>query len=267
MTTAPHLACHGVDFAHGPTPVLQGVEVEIPRGEWVGLIGPNGAGKSTLLNLLVGWWRPQRGEIRIAGDPVHRLAPGALARRLAMVPQAAPLVFGHRVADVVAMGRHPHQGALQWTLGPEDRERVALALERADITALAPRRFNELSGGERQLVLIARALAQSTEILLLDEPTASLDLHHQAQIIEVLARLHREEGTTILWVAHDLNLVGRVCQRLVLLAKGCVVADSSPEEILTAERLSQVYETPVTIEVTRDGSRRVEIALPETSHA
>lgn len=258
----PFLAAQAVDFAYGAQSVLAGVSLAIERGGWIGIIGPNGAGKSTLLGLLTGCLHPHRGEVLLEGTPLRSLPPAAVAQRLAAVPQAAPLVFGHRVAEVVAMGRHPHQGTLQWRLSPQDADRVVWALDRTGTRRLAQRRYNELSGGEQQLVLIARALAQSTEALLLDEPTAALDLHHQVQIVDVLQRLHRDEGTTIIWVAHDLNLVGRVCSRLALLDAGRIVAEGSPAEILTTERLTAAYRTPVQVEVTASGRRRVDVDLP-----
>ncbi len=260
-SSAPLLACESVDFAYDHRAVLTGVDLRIGRGEVVGVIGPNGVGKSTLLHLLAGTLVPQRGEVRLDGQPLRGAAPEALARRLAVVPQATPMVFGHRVVDIVAMGRHPHRDLFQWRLSHEDEERVLGALEQTGMTALATRRFNELSGGEQQLVFIARALAQSTEIMLLDEPTASLDLHHQAAILDILRDLHRAQGTTLVWVAHDLNLVSRLCQRLVLLDAGRVTADGPPDEILTAERLSEVYQTAVSVEVAADGRRRVDLAF------
>jgi iron complex transport system ATP-binding protein len=257
----PLLACHSVDFAYGRHAVIHAMGLAVERGEWVGIIGPNGAGKTTLMYLLVGHLRPGNGQVVLEGRWLSEHSPEALARRLAVVPQATPLVFGFRVTEIVAMGRHPHRGALQWRLSEEDRQRVLWAMERTGTLDLARRRFNELSGGEQQLVLIARALAQSTEVLLLDEPTASLDLQHQAQIIDVLQRLHREEGSTILWIAHDLNLVGRVSSRLVLLHRGRIARDGPPAQILTTEVLSDVYQTAITVEVRPDGRRQVDLDL------
>lgn len=265
VTVPPLLACQAVDFAYGRHPVLQDVGLTIERGEWLGVIGPNGAGKTTLMYLLVGHLRPRGGHVALDGHRLSEHPPEALAQRLAVVPQATPLVFGFRVADIVAMGRHPHRGALQWSLSEEDRRRVLWAMEMTDTLSLAGRRFNELSGGEQQLVLIARALAQSTEVLLLDEPTAALDLQHQAQIIGVLRRLHRQEGSTVIWIAHDLNLISRVSNRIVLLKQGRIAGDGPPDRILTAEVLSEVYKTAVTVEVRPNGRRQVDLDLTESA--
>jgi iron complex transport system ATP-binding protein len=263
MKTSPRLACHDVAFAYGRHAVLRDVDFSIEPGAWIGLIGPNGVGKTTLMHLLVGALAPTGGAVKLDGDDLARLPPESRARRLAVVPQARPLVFGYTAAEMVAMGRHPHRGSLQWHLTREDREQIAWALELTGTRALASRRFNELSGGEQQLVVIARALAQSTETLLLDEPTAALDLRHQAEILNVLQQLRRERGTTIFWIAHDLNLVGRLVDRLVLLSEGRIAAEGRPDAILTEETLSRVYGTSVRVEVRGDGRRMVDLELEQ----
>lgn len=237
----------GVTFRYRTGQGLDEVTFQAAPGELLGIVGPNSAGKSTLLRLLSKVVAPQRGRILIQGREISALPRLALAQRVAVVPQEFHVAFPFRVAEVVLMGRYPHAGGGAWE-SDRDRAVAQAALEATGMADLASRRLDELSGGERQLVSIARALAQEAAILLLDEPTAHLDLRHQGIVLEILLRHHREgQGTTIL-VSHDLNLAAEHCDRLLLLARGRVRALGRPEEVITEAHLEPAYGCPVTVE-------------------
>jgi iron complex transport system ATP-binding protein len=220
--------------------VLHGIDLAIAAGERLALVGPNGAGKSTLLRVIAGTLAPGSGSVRLQGSPIGGLGRRAVARRIAVVPQLAALPFAARVEDVVALGRLPYEGALR---GPDDGDRavVGWAMERVGVTALRDRDARELSLGERQLVLIAMAVAQSTPVLLLDEPTVHLDLRHRVEAMELLTDLNERDGTTVIAVLHDLNLAARFFPRVVLLEGGRVVGDGPPASVLSTERLRAVF--------------------------
>lgn len=213
----------------------------------MGILGPNGSGKSTLVKALSRVVRPERGVVLLDGKDLWRLGPRQVARQVAVVPQETPVAFDFTVLEVVLMGRSPHLSRLA-VEGVEDLRIARAALAWTDTEPLANRRLNQLSSGERQRVALARALAQEPRALLLDEPTAHLDLGYQLELLERLAALNREAGTTLLLVLHDLNLAALFCPRLVLLAAGRVVADGTPEAVLTSERLREVYRAPVTVQ-------------------
>ncbi len=241
------LEVENVTFRYRTGQGVDEVTFQAAPGELLGIVGPNSAGKSTLLRLLSKVVAPQRGRILIQGREISALPRMALAQRVAVVPQEFHVAFPFRVAEVVLMGRYPHAGGGAWE-SDRDRAVAQAALEATGIPDLASRRMDELSGGERQLVSIARALAQEATILLLDEPTAHLDLRHQGIVLEILLRHHREgQGTTIL-VSHDLNLAAEHCDRLLLLARGRVRALGRPEEVITEAHLEPAYGCPVTVE-------------------
>ncbi len=230
-------------FAYGRQRALESVSLSARSGELVGLVGPNGAGKSTLVRLVAGLARPASGTVRLAGlDPAS--APRrAVARVAALVPQEPRIAWPFTVREVVMMGRAPRQGLLA-TSSPFDRGAVEGALEACDLVALAHRRVDALSGGERRRVFFARALAQEPRVLLLDEPTAFLDLAHQLAVMR-MAQVAARGGLCVLAVLHDLNLAAASCDRIVVLSGGCVVADGAPGDVLTAERVSAVWSIPV----------------------
>lgn len=237
----------GVTFRYRTGQGVDGISFQAAPGELLGIVGPNSAGKSTLLRLLSRVVAPERGRILIEGRDIRTLPRRAVARRVAVVPQEFHVAFPFRVAEVVLMGRYPHALGGGWE-SEHDRAVSRAALEATGIQELAARRMDELSGGERQLVSFARALAQEAAILLLDEPTAHLDLRHQGIVLEILLRHHREgRGTTIL-VSHDLNLAAEHCDRLLLLERGRVRALGRPEEVITEEHLVPAYGCPVTVE-------------------
>src|SRR5215470_6319726 len=221
------IALNNLSFGYAASDVLKGVTAEISGGEFVALVGPNGAGKSTLLKVIGGLVRNYRGSAKFFGEEIARVAPRDLARRLAFVPQDTQMVFPFTVAEIVFMGRLPHRPRTLF----ESRGDVELAHEamiQTDTVEFARKSFNELSGGERQRVVLASALAQNPEVLLLDEPTAFLDLKHQLQFYEILERLNAARGLTVISVTHDVNLASRYARRMIALRSGKFVVDGTP---------------------------------------
>ncbi len=228
-----------------PFGVAPGLDLRVAAGAFVGVVGPNGAGKSTLLRLLAGVLRPTGGAVMLKGRPLADRPRRAVARVMALVPQEGGLADDFTVAEAVALGRHPHRSRFgAWRA--EDADAVAQALAAADLEALRDRPVQALSGGERQRVLFARALAQAPEIMLLDEPTAHLDLAHRQRLLDLLAARHRA-GLTVICVLHDLNLAALYCDRLVLMAGGRIVADGAPAAVLTADALATHYGAAVDV--------------------
>ena len=230
----------GVTVAYRGRPALRDVSLEIGAGERVALVGPNGAGKSTLLRAVTGLLRPAAGSVELGGQPVAGLDRLAIARHLAVVPQLPSLPFATTVEQVVALGRLPHEHPIRG-LRPGDRAAVAEAIERVVVGHLLGRDARELSLGERQLVLLAMAVAQAAPVLVLDEPTVHLDLRHQVEVMDLLVDLNRREGTTIVAVLHDLGLAAHFFPRLILLDDGRVVADGGPGDVLAPERIREVF--------------------------
>ena len=220
---------------------LHDVSVTIARGSLTGLLGPNGCGKTTLLKLMAGILRAQQGVVALDGRPVDVISRRALARRIAVVPQETHPAFDYSVLEMVLMGRHPHLGPFQLE-GPADIAIAHDALAATGTAHLAERPYMTLSGGEKQRVVIASALAQEPDILLLDEPTASLDLAYQLEVASLLARLNRERGATLVLATHDLNLAASLCDSVVLLRSGQVVAQGPTEDVLTAALIQQLYD-------------------------
>ena len=229
-------------------PVLDHVSAELGRGQILGILGPNGSGKTTLLRLLSGTRTPASGEVLLDGTPLGRFSRRAVAQRIAVVPQETHLAFDYTVMEMVLMGRHPHLGLFQIE-GPADVEIARDALRATGTAQLEARQFNTLSGGEKQRVVIASALAQSSDILLLDEPTASLDLGYQLEVTSLLLRLNRERGVTIAVSTHDLNFAASVCQRLVMLRAGRVIATGTTTEVLTPEHIRALYDVTVDVQI------------------
>jgi iron complex transport system ATP-binding protein len=249
------LRADDVTFGYGGTPVLHGVSLEIPRGTCVGLIGPNGSGKTTLLRLLSGTRRPTSGRVLLDGQPIEARSRAEIARRMAVVPQQSQVAFDYSALEVVVMGRYPHLGAFE-VEGPRDIDAARRALAATGSAGLEPRLFATLSGGEQQRVIIAAALAQidaadavdsQTPVLLLDEPTAALDLKHQLAVASLLETLHRQRGITVVVSTHDLSLAAAICERLILLKDGRVLSAGSTEAVLTSAEIRRLYEVDVDI--------------------
>ena len=230
----------GVSVVYRDRAALRDVTLAIDSGERVAIIGPNGAGKSTLLRVIAGLLRPATGTVELGGDRVDRLERMTVARRLAVVPQLPVLPFATTVEEVVALGRLPHEHPVRG-MRPGDRAAVAAAIERVGVGHLLGRDARELSLGERQLVLLAMAVAQDAPVLVLDEPTVHLDLRHQVEVMDLVGDLNARDGTTILAVLHDLGLAAHFFPRLILLDRGRVVADGAPADVLAPERIREVF--------------------------
>jgi iron complex transport system ATP-binding protein len=234
------LALQNVGFAYGDVSAVNGLSLTLAPGAFVGVIGPNGSGKSTVVKLLSGYLRPRSGTVTLGSRPLAALTARERARQIAVVTQELPGGLDFTALEVVLMGRSPHLGAL----GVEDANDLAIAREamrRTGTDLLADRPLGMLSGGERQRVLFARALAQQTSILLLDEPTAHLDVNYQMEMLRLLQGLHAEASTSVLTVLHDLNLAALYCDYLFLLKAGRLVVEGPPSEVLTAARIAEVY--------------------------
>ena len=231
----------GLTFAyHRDARVLDGVSLSVPRGAIVGLLGPNGSGKTTLVRLLNGTLTPARGSVTLDGVALATLSRRDLARRIAVVPQETQVTFDFSALEIVLMGRYAHLGP--FTLeGPDDLSIARKALESTGTAALEARQFATLSGGEKQRVVIASALAQSSDILLLDEPTTALDIGFQWEIGALLGRLNAERGTTIVVSTHDLNLAAMLCTELVLIKTGRVIARGPTKDVLTPANIRELY--------------------------
>ena len=232
----------GLHVAYGRRQVLRGIDLQVDGGEVVGLVGPNGCGKTTLLKAITRGVPAQLGQVRIGGDPAASLSAQELARRVALVPQSPTLPAGFTARDVAVMGRTPHLGFFDQEKA-SDLRLAGEALTMVGADHLADRPVEELSGGERQNVVIARALAQEAPLLLLDEPTSNLDVGHQIEVAKLLRRLAAERGVAVLAALHDLTLAGLYCHRLVLMAECVVLAQGKPSEVLTPANIRRAYGT------------------------
>ncbi len=236
-----------VHFSYLNGLVLQDINLSVNAGEMVGLLGPNGSGKTTLIKLASGILKPGQGEIRLDDSSLSQLSRKAIARSVAVVPQQFHIPFAFTTSEVVMLGRIPFIKALAGETAT-DRKAVIAAMELVDISQLAQRRFNELSGGERQKVILAMALAQQPKLLLLDEPTVHLDISHQVETLELIRRLNVEQEITVIAAMHDLNLASLYFDRLVLLKEGRVSAEGTPAQVLTEDKIREVFSASVRVE-------------------
>lgn len=227
--------------------VLEDVSFDVARGTIVGLLGPNGSGKTTLLRIVAGVLKPDRGQVVLDGQVVGRLSRREIARRVAVVPQETHATFDFGVLDMVLMGRYPHLAPFALE-GGADLDIAREALAATGTASLERRAFSTLSGGEKQRVVIAGALAQTADMMLLDEPTASLDLGFQFDIAALLKRLNAERGTTMVVSTHDLNLAAGLCQRVVLLKAGRVLAQGPTEDTLTVDNIRRLYDVDADVQ-------------------
>lgn len=235
------LAADGVRLAYGDKVVVDGLDLELTDGSFTAIVGPNGCGKSTVLKALGRLLRPTSGTVLLDGRAIGATSTRDVAKVLGLLPQTPLAPEGLTVADLVARGRHPHQSWLrQWS--SDDEAVVTEALTWTDMADLADSPVDALSGGQRQRAWISMALAQGTDLLLLDEPTTYLDLAHQVDVLELVGRLHAEKGRTVVVVLHDLNLAARYAKRLVAMKDGVLVASGTPEEVLTEQLLADVFE-------------------------
>lgn len=270
------LAAHRVTLAYEGHVVVDDLDIEIPDGRVTAIVGPNACGKSTLLRALARLLRPREGSVILDGQEIHRLPTKEVARRLGLLPQSPIAPDGILVGDLVARGRTPHQGLFrQWSEADEAAVRAALAS--TETLDLADRSVDELSGGQRQRVWIAMALAQETDLLLLDEPTTFLDITHQIEVLDLVRDLNRDRGRTVVVVLHDLNLACRYAHHVVAMRNGAIMASGAPDEVVTAEHVRSVFgldcvvvpdpvsHTPlvVPIGVARDGAPTSQVAVSD----
>jgi iron complex transport system ATP-binding protein len=228
--------------------VVDGVSVRLAEGTLTGILGPNGSGKTTLLRLLSGTRRPTSGRVLLGDRALSTLSRREVAQQIAVVPQETQLAFEYSAIEIVLMGRHPHLG-LFTVEGPGDLRIAHEAMASTGTSALADRPFDQLSGGEKQRVVIAAALAQSARLLLLDEPTASLDLGYQLEVSSLLQTLNRERGVTMAISTHDLNLAASICRELILMRDGRVIAAGATADVLTPENVRLLYEVEADVHV------------------
>ena len=258
----PVLQMGDVCFGYGSRVLLYDVTLSIAAGEMVGLLGPNGSGKTTLLRLLSGVLQPQQGHVLLEGRDLQQWGRRGVAQRIAVVPQELHMPYAFTVEDMVGLGRTPFVSSFFGTRGKHDELVVQDAMAAAGITSLAERIFNELSGGERQRVMIAMALAQQPVVLLLDEPTSHLDIKYQVETLELVQKLNRERGVTVVAAMHDLNLAARYFPRLLLFQRG-IVADAGPAEVLEPGLLSRVYGVKVQVGILR-GAEHLSVLPPSS---
>lgn len=242
------LSCEQVSFAYGPVEVLSTISCEVAAGEILGLLGPNGSGKSTLVRLLSGVHAPRAGRVTYDARDLRTYRRDELARVIAVVPQETAIELPFSVLEVVLMGRSPYLGKFGFE-SAHDLAVAQRAMEQTGVAALATREVHALSGGERQRVILARALAQEPRVLLLDEPTAFLDIKHQVAVYDLIKQLGREQGLAVVAILHDLNLAALYCDRLMLLKSGQTFCQGTPEEVLTYVNIKAVYETEVYIDL------------------
>jgi len=253
----PILQIREIAFGYEKKPVFSHVSFEVTSGEIIGIIGPNGSGKTTLLKIIDGLLFPQEGEVLVRGENIRQKSREELAGIMAFVPQEFSLVFPFSVREIVMMGRYPHLGNLRFE-GNDDQRIVREAMEMTDTLSLADRMIDQISGGERQRVLIARALAQKPEIMLLDEATAFLDIKYQITLFELIKDLNKNHGLTVLVVTHDINLAAQYADRVVLLQGGTIYGMGTPEDVITETGLKEVYEAEVMVDKNpRTGAPRV----------
>ena len=240
------LDVEGLNFSYADDAILRDVTLSVAAGEVVGVVGPNGSGKTTLIRLVTGLLKPDGGTVKVNDTDVSRLRARERARLIGVVPQNPQLPLGFSVMDLVLMGRNPHLGVLRWE-GQKDIEVAVSAMKMTATDHLADRPLGNLSGGEQQRAVVATALAQEGPVLLLDEPTSSLDLAHQSGVMGLVRRVQRERGGAVLLAMHDLTLAAQYCDRIVMLAAGAIYADGPPVDVLTAANVREVYGAEVTV--------------------
>ncbi len=244
--------------------VVKNINLRIISGDFLGIIGPNGSGKSTLLRLMTKALVPRNGSVWLDGKDVSRLGLKDFTRKVAFVPQDTIIAFPFTVEEIVLMGRIPHMTRLQ-SETKEDRAIAERSLSLTDCKHLMNKNIDELSSGERQRVIIAKALAQEPALLFLDEPTSHLDIGHQIQILDLLKKFNRENGITVVIVLHDLNLASEYCENILLLDKGAVFAEGHPDDVLTYQNIEAVYKTVVVVKKNPMSSRPCVFTVPGES--
>ncbi len=242
-----YLEIQNISFAYNGRPVIDGLDLRVDTGEMVGILGPNGSGKTTLIKLACGVLRPRQGEVKFDNASLLKCDRKSIAKQIAVVPQDFDIPFAFTVSEVVMLGRTPFHRLFD-DENEKDREVVAGIMRETGIAAIAERHFNELSGGERQKVVLATALAQEPRLLLLDEPTVHMDIAHQVEILEQVKDLNRRTGLTVIAAMHDLNLAAMYFGRLVLIKQGKIIADGTPAEVLSEGNIRAVFAANTRIE-------------------
>ncbi len=237
---------NNLSYSYGREPILKGVELRIAKGTFAGIVGPNGSGKTTLAKNIMRALSPEKKTVYISGEDVRDMTHKALAVKLAAVPQSTVIEYDFTVEDIVLMGRAPHIGRFQRET-KRDFDIVEEAMQKTDIWHLRKRSVREISGGERQRVIIARALAQEPSVLVLDEPVSHLDIKHQIGLMELTKKLCREKNITVLAILHDLNFAMAYCDQVMLVHQGQIKDDGRPETVLTRARIKEVYDIDVCI--------------------
>ncbi|MCB2192715.1 MAG: ABC transporter ATP-binding protein [Deltaproteobacteria bacterium] len=255
----PLLSVEHISFSYGREPTLRDVSLAVDPGEIVSLLGPNGSGKTTLLKIMLGLLRPRQGRVRLARADIAHIPVKQFARRIAYVPQTHRMAFAYRVLDVVMMGRLPHKPFL-FKYGKQDQELALAALDKLSIAHLSQRPYTSISGGERQLTLIARALAQDAEVFVMDEPANGLDYGNQIRLLEKL-NLLAQEGYTFIKTTHFPDHALWVSDRVLMLKKGRVVADENAEKVINEKNLFEIYNSHICVEALPEGGR---ICMPQT---
>lgn len=238
------LSINGLFFSYKNTNILEDIEIDLHQGEILSIVGPNGTGKTTLLKCIAGIEKPERGTILIDGKDASGMKRMAHARCIGYVPQSSPSKFPITVFDAVLMGRRPY---IVWKPSKKDLEMVADILNSMNLEDIALRDFDQLSGGQKQKVLLARAVAQDTDYLLLDEPTSNLDLKHQMEVLEMISSMVKKNGVAAILAMHDLNLASRFCDKMVMLDRGKIFCSGEPRQVLTVENIRSVYGVEATI--------------------
>ena len=265
MSTS-RLRTESVTVGYGEDPVVHDLSLDIADGKVTTIIGPNGCGKSTLLRTMARLLKPMSGRVLLDGEPVHGLATKDVACKMALLPQSPIAPEGLVVRDLVGRGRHPHQRWFrQWS--PEDETVVEAALELTDTAHLRDRALDQLSGGQRQRAWIAMTLAQDTDLLLLDEPTTYLDLSHQVEVLDLVTRLNRERGRTVVMVLHDLNLAARFSDVIVVMKDGAIVAQGTPSEVFTPELLASTFGLAADVMACPRTGLPIVVPVASTAHA
>lgn len=241
-----YLDIENVVFNYDNGPVLNDLTISIESGEMVGILGPNGSGKTTLIKLISGVLRPKQGKVRFDNTDLAKISRKSAAQQIAVVPQEFDVPFAFTAAEVIMLGRTPFHSLFDTENG-KDREIIERVIGTCGIAEIAERRFNELSGGEKQKVILATALAQEPRLLLMDEPTVHLDIAHQVEILEQVRNLNRISGITVIAAMHDLNLAAMYFDRLIFLKQGKILADGTPSEVLTEGNIRETFDTGVRV--------------------
>lgn len=241
------LQLNNIFFSYRDTPVLKGISIDVEKSKFVSILGPNGSGKSTLLKTINNIYTPEQGSISIEGKNISLFKPKELAKKIALVPQDTIIDYDFTVKEIIMMGRHPYKGRFQRE-NEEDFRIVENVMKMTNTYEIKDRFITEISGGERQRVIIAKALAQDPSIILLDEPTSHLDINHQMDILNLLQKLNREKGTTIILVIHDINLAARYSDEIILIDEGIVIGAGKPEDVITLKNMEKAYNIKVAID-------------------